>query len=173
MVAFSIYIMAGREIFMKRRELRAVSHQNLFQEQIENPFTNFKTTEIHITSELVPIPPNEPLGALCKSYGDKEMLNDRGYDRYTVTIASNPKAIRPHTPNGENLTLRNQKAAAEANTAAWGYTKIAILFFVSLLITWVRIQAHSLHALPSIITGSQNPRSRPPSTVSTHLFTPV
>lgn len=139
---------------MKRRELRAVSHQNLFQDQIENPFTNFKTTEIHITSELVPIPPKESLNALSKSHGGKEMPKDRGYDRYTVTIASNPKAIPPHTPNGEILTLRHQKAAAEANRAAWGYTKIAILFFLSLLITWVRIQAHSLRVFPHFSSES-------------------
>ena len=137
-VAFSIYLMAGREIFIKRRELRAFSQQPLHKEEVENPFTSFKTTEVHITSELVPLPPERPSDTVCKSQAGNGMFQDRGYDRYTVTIASNPRATRPTTPSGELLALRHHKVAMEANSAAWGYTKIAVLFFISLLITWVR-----------------------------------
>lgn len=138
-VAFSIYTMAGREIFMKRRQLRAFSRQSRDQDDVENPFTSFKTTEVHITSELVALPPKGSLDSVCKPHAGNEMQQDRGYDRYTVTIASNPRATRPPTPNREPSALRQHKVAMEANTAAWGYTKIAILFFVSLLITWVRM----------------------------------
>lgn len=31
----------------------------------------------------------------------------------------------------------HNRAAIEANAAAWGYTKVALSFFVSLLVTWV------------------------------------
>lgn len=30
---------------------------------------------------------------------------------------------------------------AEANFAAWAYTKYAMLFFIALIITWVRVTA--------------------------------
>lgn len=124
---------------MKREQLRAFSQQSRYQDQVENPFTSFKTTEIHITSELLTLPAKGSLDTLCKSHMGNEMQPDRGYDRYTVTIASNPKAFRPPTPSGEPLALRQHRVAMEANTVAWGYTKIALLFFISLLITWVRM----------------------------------
>lgn len=122
---------------MKRRELRAFSQQPVHEEEVENPFTSFKTTEVHITSELVPLPPERPSDTVCKSQAGNGIFQDRGYDRYTVTIASHPRVTRPTTPSGELLALRHHKVAMEANSAAWGYTKIAVLFFISLLITWV------------------------------------
>lgn len=38
-----------------------------------------------------------------------------------------------------SIQRRKNNAALEANRAAWGYTKVALLFFVSLLVTWVSI----------------------------------
>ena len=42
----------------------------------------------------------------------------------------------------------------EANTAAWGYTKCAILFFVSLLVTWVPSSINRIYSLahPDLIS---------------------
>ena len=44
-----------------------------------------------------------------------------------VGVAGGPNAAQ----------YRRNRAALEANRAAWAYTKVALLFFVSLLITWV------------------------------------
>lgn len=139
-VSFTIYIMAGREIFMKRRQLRAFSQHPRYPLEIENPFTSFKTTEVHITSELAPLPQFNSKGTSRDSQICDGKPTDQGYDRYTVTIASTPcgpKVPMSSSCNVESVALRQHKAAMEVNTAAWGYTKIAVLFFFSLLITWV------------------------------------
>lgn len=41
-----------------------------------------------------------------------------------------------HSSSMNAAHIRN-RIAIEANSAAWGYTKVALLFFVSLLVTWV------------------------------------
>ena len=151
-IAFSIYTMAGREIFMKRGQLRAFSQLSSHPIDIENPFTSFKTTEVHITSELAPLP-NKPVDEVSVKLSHGCPDSDRGYDRYTVTIAAAPMSTRlsmPSTACGDSLAHRQHRAAMEANTAAWGYTKIALLFFISLLVTWVSRTHHNpLHQLLS------------------------
>lgn len=70
-------------------------------------------------------------------------LKDKGYDQYSVTIGSAPMSPRPEAPPPmtprahSTIAQRNNRAAMEANRAAFGYTKVALLFFVSLLVTWV------------------------------------
>ncbi|CAF9909200.1 MAG: hypothetical protein ALECFALPRED_005408 [Alectoria fallacina] len=144
LISFCIYVLAGREIFAKRKELRAFSNPSgPVPVQIENPFTGFKTTEIHITSELATL--HSPNMSNVFFMPDKERLdkNDKRYDQYSVTIGSAPMSPRseappPMTPRAHStISQRNNKAAMEANRAAFGYTKVALLFFVSLLVTWV------------------------------------
>ncbi len=153
LIAFSIYILAGREIFNKRKQLRAFS--NLAHPavvEVENPFASYKTTEIHVTSELATV--ISPSQAQFES--NKGRLNtttrpipsrspssaSKGYEQYSVEIHSVPLSPRfevPPTPTrGVSVVhTRNNRAAMEANTAAWGYTKVALLFFISMLVTWV------------------------------------
>ena len=132
--------MAGREIYLNRKQLRSFSRASQYAIEIEDPFDSYKTTEVNITSEVVP-PPRKALSntTVSMNVSGKSPV-DREYDRYTITIASTsmaPKLPMPSTPSGEALSYRKTKAAMEANTAAWAYTKCALLFFVSLLITWV------------------------------------
>lgn len=132
--------MAGRRIFIKRQELRAFSQGSRYAVDVENPFTSFKTTEVHITSELAPIAGKTS----ADLHSNKDAVTEieaigRGYDQYTVTINSSPlpRPALTSIPSGDALLYRQHSAALEANTAAWGYTKIALLFFISLLVTWV------------------------------------
>ncbi|KAI4243462.1 MAG: hypothetical protein L6R40_003464 [Gallowayella cf. fulva] len=124
LVSFTLYVISGREIFEKRQQLRAfhTSPPNL----VVNPFTSFKTTEVEITSELANL--------------------SRNHDQYSIKISSSAMSptfsdsttIMPPTPtSAAAVQYRTNRAAMEANTAAWGYTKVALLFFVSLLVTWV------------------------------------
>lgn len=135
--------MAGRRIFLKRLELRAFSLRNRYVVDTENPFAGFKTTEVHITRELAPVCAKISADLHSNQDGAEIDAITRGYDQYTVTINSNPlprSLSRPalsSNPSGEALLHRQHKVALEANTAAWGYTKIALLFFISLLVTWV------------------------------------
>lgn len=85
------------------------------------------------------------------SYGGKDELparspSARGYDQYSVTIGSTPMSptmemssitVVKSGGGGVEKVKNNRSRANDANAAAWGYTKVALLFFVSLLITWV------------------------------------
>lgn len=48
---------------------------------------------------------------------------------------------------GAPIPRRKSNAAMEANKAAWGYTKVALLFFVSLLVTWVPSSINRVYSL--------------------------
>ena len=194
-----IYALSGRKIFIKRQQLRAFNYAPTKNAPVENPFTGFKTTEIHITSELARMQ-SPDLAKVFLSPRDQIRRQDaspspfsKHYDSYSVTIGSIPmgpkrvpmspknpreKVINP--PMVPNLDLtpstkpllqqRKNRAALEANAAAWGYTKVAMLFFVSLLITWVS------GLLPSVLlddgqsaavdTKSAGPLLRQPSLFS-------
>lgn len=143
--------MAGRRIFIKRYELRAFSKQFRGAVDVDPSLSSYKTTEVHITREPAPIPVkiavdlHPPMDA-----GEIEAVG-RGYDQYTVTIASDPVS-RPAlaaSQSNDAFLYRQHSAALEANTAAWGYTKIALLFFISLLVTWVSAKSR----VPARIEG--------------------
>lgn len=176
LISFSIYALSGREIFLKRQQLRAFSHPPTDTTPIENPFTDFKTTEIQITSELATLNSLDvtkvflsPDGRIGRQAATPSPSRTH-YDPYTVTIGSAPMSAREvpmsATSPGEevispssvpkmelpqfvkpSLQHRKNRAALEANAAAWGYTKVALLFFVSLLITWVRAPSPSMSAV--------------------------
>ena len=193
LVSFCIYVMAGREIFTKRQQLRAFSHALPDSHPLEDPFTDFKTTEIQITSELATLNASEtpkvflfPNGQLSGTEIGRSP-SGAAYKPYTVVIDSAPMSPRAGTmsPTGEKVSApaapvrkysapppkasqhqRNNRAALEANAAAWGYTKVALLFFISLLITWVssnllsidfqRVQGQSLTGTCSQVPSSVN-----------------
>lgn len=183
-ISFTIYVLAGREIFSKRKQLRAFSNPTRpVIVEVKNPFTSFKTTEIQITSELDTMEmtsPNMPRGypgpndkidhviASTKPTPSGSGFASRGYDQYSVEIASTPISPAfemPHTTTKETTTMqiKSNKVAMEANTAAWGYTKVALLFFVSLLVTWVCPTANRMYHLPPRHppTDAQIPRFLP------------
>ena len=151
---FAIYLMSGAEIFKKRKELRA------FHSSHDEPYASYKTTQIAVTSsELNPVlpfsstidqsfdtpsPPNTSLLTARTQDADKNSSSSAGsavgkaYEQYSINIASPPAANRPSLPQSMvSVQARKRRAAMEVNRAAWGYTKVALLFFVSLLVTWV------------------------------------
>ena len=141
-ISFGIYVLAGREIFAKRNQLRAFSNPSRTAPvEIQNPFSSFKTTEIQITSELATVPCSNASNIFM---GKNRDVEEKGYHQYSVTIGSAPLSPRleappPMTPRSHStIGQQNHRAAMEANRAAFGYTKVALLFFVSMLVTWVR-----------------------------------
>ena len=143
--AFTLYAMAGRELFIKRQELRTFNTPaNL------NPFDSFKTTDVLVTSELAPI---EGMAGTCippgeMNHSQRSTVSGKNYAQYSINITSTPMTQRPSAPHTSIVSIQNQKnrAAIEANRAIWGYTKVALLFFVSLLVTWV---SHAYYSKPS------------------------
>lgn len=160
LVTFTIYAVAGRELFKKRRQLRAFNTFNNL-----NPYDSFKTTDVQVTSELatleamadVIVPSNG------KNPSQRSPASGTTYERYSVNIMSSPMTSRPSAPHTSMVSMQNRKnkAAMEANRAAWGYTKVAILFFASLLVTWVSLPLFILErrALLNVILAVQLPSS--------------
>ena len=145
LTTFSIYLLTGLEIFKRRSQLRSFSHDSASEaSMIENPFTNpfssFKITEVTITSELVGLPhSNGSQTSLKYDSMGRAMSGQQNYEQYSVTIERGPMSpifTVPKSPKS-NLHPPHRNAAMEANAAAYSYLKCALLFFVSLIITWV------------------------------------
>lgn len=126
---------------------------------------NFKTTDVEITSTIVPLEnmanaflpgPNlmsnhNPGGPVGAGIGTDSTMSGKAYEQYSVNIGAQPMGSPQlgYMPTGagalagggteEQAKARRTRAAVEANRAARGYTKVALLFFVSLLVTWVSI----------------------------------
>ena len=138
--AFSIYLISGNEIFNKRRELRAFNNNS-----DQDSWESFKTTQIAVTSEFNVVQPFckvennfSGLPSSLEKAVKQPIVTEKSFDQYSVNISTPPKSARPSMPPSmmSNQSRKN-RAALEANKAAWSYTKVALLFFVSLLVTWV------------------------------------
>ena len=143
--AFGIYIMAGREIFQKRHQLRAFTNPS------DDHNYAFKTTDYQVTSDFQ----NLPLGNIADAYvspidpksSNPSDTSHAPYPKYNVKISA---ALRPSIPNHTSTDYKQQRknrAAMEANRAAFGYTRVASLFFVSLLVTWVPSSINRVYSL--------------------------
>ncbi|MCJ1295562.1 hypothetical protein MMC34_007125 [Xylographa carneopallida] len=152
LIIFVIYIWAGIEIFEKRRQLRTFKHPVSEVTVIANPFTSYVTTEVEITSEANP----NTTRLSPQPYNLEEDVPGYGFSAYVVKVERGQE--RPESPLVRSIHSRQQNVAMDANTAAWGYLKCAMLFFVSLLITWVPSSANRVHSLiyPNEVTFSFN-----------------
>ena len=153
-VSFAIYIMAGRDIWRKRQQLRAFSNSYGGGPDVDNvelggstqagdnPFSSYKTTEIQITSELAEVGATHGNSSRPSLHTDPhdQNGNPNQYEQYSIHIASGQRAsqLLSPAPQNQNFNNRVNNAAMEANTAALGYFKCCVLFFISLLVTWVR-----------------------------------
>ena len=124
---------------MKRKQLRSFKTTSLpVPVVVDNPFNSFKTTDIIVTTELATLDTGETQHSVQLDPNSK-VLPTQGYEPYTVKIERGLGAHNvPPTPTTQYIVQRQSNAALDANNAAWGYTKCALLFFASLLITWVR-----------------------------------
>ena len=149
-VSFTLYIISGKEIYRKRKELQAFRQPS--RASVEEPFSCSKTTEVCVTSELagfhIPEPPRNCFDAARPSI-DKR--SPRGYEQYSTTINSSPPSTAfdpsPRTSSHSTSAYKRYRAAVETNTATWRYTKVALLFFVSLCVTWIPSSINRIYDL--------------------------
>ena len=145
LASFVIYVLSGRELFRRRRQLlNPRTTVATLPDAIENPFTSFKTTEVQITTELASPRPFDSSSTnsqmeLQQAQLEQQYLNggQKDYEQYSITIERGLGApMRSATAmNEDEIKLRN--TAMASNRAAWAYTKCCVLFFVSLMITWI------------------------------------
>ena len=152
MITFTIYVWAGKEIFEKRRQLRrfAPFQQDKGHPLIENPFTapgvSSKTVDIQITSELAPTMNSSEVNLSNPQRQSTAARSQKHYSAYSVTIDAGQRRpslmdrdFPPAPPRRQDRALHAAATMTmEANKAAFNYTKCAALFFLSLLVTWVR-----------------------------------
>lgn len=159
---FSIYLWAGKEIFAKRRQLRNFDHAAsdvtfpVIQNPFISPFVSVRTTEISVTTELPSRNRSYPKFALDESGC---IISDTGFDAYSVVIGAGTKQDRTlaHSPALQrssefvglktDINVKHMQAAMQANEAAFSYCKCALLFFASLLVTWVPSSINRVYTL--------------------------
>ncbi|KAI9742790.1 MAG: hypothetical protein M1818_003519 [Claussenomyces sp. TS43310] len=168
-LTFLIYIRAGREIYKRHKALRGFS--NSFPERAPVPGNEAtrlgKTTEVLVTSESIN---NHPIDLSTLGRHNTSVENPL----YSVSVSTHPHVLikslsgsqttlplqaptskdlshvvsnrtLPRLPNSEQPTRRH--TAQEANTAAWSYTKVAILFFTAMLVTWIPSSANRVYSV--------------------------
>lgn len=170
LVTFFIYIRAGREIYLKHKQLRKFGASSSFHDPeplppMDDPFNASKTTEVSVTSEVVtsqgidlaplgrrgsdasPQVPNPAYSVTISS--DRRPTNNReSYSDVVLPIQSNVTiAESAAAPRSQTSNPIRKRAAYEANNAAWSYTKCAILFFTALLVTWIPSSANRVYSV--------------------------
>ena len=141
--------MAGREILAKRHQLRAfamVPTEPVSLANLNNDSSMYRVTnEYHVTSEYASKPPGARDGVPVPSSSKTSDSSDTGSNpkSYSVNITS----ARPPISRKQNSHQRKHKATIEANRAAFGYAKVASLFFISLLVTWVPSSLNRVYSL--------------------------
>ncbi|KAL8968422.1 MAG: hypothetical protein Q9183_002466 [Haloplaca sp. 2 TL-2023] len=151
-VAFTLYVISGKQIFRKRKELRAF-RGDPSRASVDEPLGAYKKTEVSVVTEAATAhhlrpPPNCFDGpghhhfSSDNSLSSSMVASNGGYEQFSTIINSSPPrtsidpSARPSSIATSSYKQR-YRAALEANTAAWRYTKVALLFFVSLCITWI------------------------------------
>ncbi len=171
LVTFFIYIRAGREIYKKHKQLREFSYSHHEPEPMvpmDDPFSSMKTTEVVVTSEardkagidLAPLTSSARRGSeAAGTQGTQKPPNaysvviqsgrrglNRDYSDVVLPIQSNTSMDTVPPPPRTANPLR-RRAAYEANNATWSYTKCAILFFTTMLVTWIPSSANRLYGI--------------------------
>ena len=155
-ITFFIHIRAGKEIYNKRQQLLSFNRSHgAALISFSEPFTTMKTTEVHVTSEIV-----YPIDLAELGHRPNSRSAGSGAQMYSVHVSSNqgefappPRIAMPlektnsmSTPASE-LPKFNSNLTMEANNAAWSYTKVAILFFTAMLVTWIPSSANRLYSV--------------------------
>ncbi|KAL4747586.1 hypothetical protein BDW72DRAFT_182409 [Aspergillus terricola var. indicus] len=152
-VTLAIYARIGELVWRRRRQLKeAGGLDTTIDVSIPDDPPFSKVTEIRITREDV-APFRSEAGP--SSEQDSTFSCVQSFHRpYSVNVQAGSSqleldAIRSEEPfdGPSNREYRNSRTVSEVNTAAWAYTKYAMLFFVALLVTWVPSTINRVYAL--------------------------
>ncbi|KAI4229270.1 MAG: hypothetical protein L6R36_001018 [Xanthoria steineri] len=150
-VSLTLYVISGLEMARKRDELRAFHKPS--RASTDETFPAYKTTEIDVTSEVAGFPlPRAP--APCFDAKDRHpnpAVSSKDYEPFSTTISSSPPTIdldpSLRQSSHETSAFRRYKVAWEDNKAAIKYTKVALLFFTSLCVTWIPSSINRIYDL--------------------------
>ena len=144
LIALVIYIMAGRYVWKKRSALDGFL--NPFN---ETPFINvLMTTEVTVTSQ-----DRKPSLPYSQAREVNRSQDDDNYNAYSVNIeiGEPPRPQLPHRPSRPTVfrlpSVTRAVALSQENVESFLYARVAFLFFVALLITWVPSSVNRAYAL--------------------------
>ncbi|KAJ5775912.1 uncharacterized protein N7511_000923 [Penicillium nucicola] len=154
-LTFAIYLRAGSVIYQKRRQLRNLGGIDSLDPYFVPSVSPFATLAgIQVTREIACYSPEQRYPSTSGPHG----LPSPSFKPYSVTIQGGSSGDVPlSSEHNSRLTSfppqkdgqfkagrvdmdsasQRRSLATEANSAAWAYTKYAMLFFIALLVTWV------------------------------------
>ncbi|KAL5336334.1 hypothetical protein BJX70DRAFT_373017 [Aspergillus crustosus] len=152
-MTLAIYVRTGNLVWRRRRQLREAGGLGTTIDAIstEPPFS--KVTEISVIREAA-IPFSLEVAGPSINQFDCMQASHRPYS-VNVQAGFAPPSPAQLEPMGNDETPTetsnydpycNSTTVSEVNTAAWVYTKYALLFFVALLITWVPSTINRVYA---------------------------
>ncbi|KAL7273622.1 hypothetical protein RUND412_003509 [Rhizina undulata] len=143
---FFIYVLAGRVIFTLRGSLRQFAKGGPHNNSHSNSAPKVQS----------PLPPPPPPAMDRGELGKKN----------PITVHSEVEMSRVYVKDGEDVRIDplatytcvieagavprprvGGNSAVEANTAAWAYTRCAMLFFLALVITWLPSSVNRVYTL--------------------------
>ena len=157
----TIYLRAGREIYIKRKQLREFNVPSSPEPlpPMGDPFQSAKTTEVVVTSEEIENPneSTEHRYTVTVSSSQPNVLDKIGFwDSEKATpqqceqrdsVVNSPASAQAPGYDPASLFPPRRYAAMESNNAAWSYTKVAVLFFVAMMVTWMPSSANRVYSV--------------------------
>lgn len=189
-LTFAIYLRAGSVIYQKRRQFRNIGNADSLDSETQAESPLIKLAGIQVTSEIACSGPERR--SLTPSDAALNRSFSSNFSPYSVTIQggqSDPTGIfqgtsaslvpaRPSSsrlgpsplrseirashPDRVDVHSQRRSVTTETSSAAWAYTKYAMLFFIALLVTWVCSLLMMLRVVPLIA----NFKMQVPSTVN-------
>lgn len=172
LATFIIYIRAGKEIYQKRKQLISFERRQGASHTLVSfsEFAPVVQTEVRVHRSK--LDPNEQPLDLSRLGRRPSETPSKNPQMYSVTVSSSPEggllsppptltrfstksADSPVTPVAEARQQSRPNVEMRANNAAWSYTKVAILFFTAMLVTWIPSSANRVYSVMN--QGSMSP----------------
>ncbi|KAL4927795.1 putative cAMP receptor-like protein [Aspergillus undulatus] len=155
-VTLAIYARIGNLVWRRRRQLKeAGGLDTTIDVSIPDDPPFSKITEIfitredatsHRTGEAGPSTEQPPTFSCIQSHRPYSVSVQAGIDAASQVQLERLRSVEAPEGSPEHGQYSNSRTVSEVNTAAWAYTKYAMLFFVALLVTWVPSTINRVYA---------------------------
>ncbi|KAF5667123.1 G-protein coupled receptor [Fusarium heterosporum] len=144
-ITLAIYIRSGGTIYRKRQQLLEAqgSGSGGLSYADKSAIRTIKTTEVTITSEAIDQPNTIQLQAMGHQTivrSDAEDIGPHDQQSYPPIAPTNTNAPR------QEVSRPHIRGSNDVYKAAWAYTKVAMLFFGVILITWIPSSANRMYS---------------------------
>lgn len=168
-----IYFYAGKDIWQKTKMLRDFKHPTSDPLRVpNNPFNGVPQEVVYVTSDTVvettttinldqlspnsrptlpraPVPTskyNVTISAGSPRTADSSLENGTRFS-YSEKTPGELRRVSTAAPASPYAPPARQRAVFEANSAMMSYTKVAGLFFIAMMITWIPSSANRLYSV--------------------------